>query len=350
MFWARRQLTRLAFSVQCREISDLARSFARAYGDEWMRGGELVEEADRLVRNAEHARVLAIAAERARGTSWEMIGESLGPDGVSKQAAAKRFGAAVDEIFEQILFPKRDGDGVMPGWWACPDGLEDPDRTVSELDAWAARHREPTDPVSDGDRLVSAGLENDRGSTTVELTGRVLELTQRLVDRNLPSGVSERTARRMLLEAKIEAYRAQLTDTPKTTERHRELVHLLDGSVGDLIAWHRDDLAPRLVAEAEPDVVRLRLDDRPVAFVERHNPPTGPDDEDAGWWVWPADGDGHADASKGTHWWLCEVVEPPGKVAERARVEILQSLATDLTKGVEPFSPGGFAGEGPPPA
>ena len=67
--------------------------------------------------------VLAVAFERARGTSWQEIGDELG---ASRQAAHERYASVVDEIHEGILFPWRDGDGVMPGWWACPDGLEDP--------------------------------------------------------------------------------------------------------------------------------------------------------------------------------------------------------------------------------
>ncbi|UTI63381.1 hypothetical protein NBH00_18765 [Paraconexibacter antarcticus] len=47
------------------------------YADGYGRGGELVEETTRLVSQAEEMLVLAVAAEHAKSTSWEQIGDAL---------------------------------------------------------------------------------------------------------------------------------------------------------------------------------------------------------------------------------------------------------------------------------
>ncbi|MFB7478923.1 hypothetical protein ACFUEM_02910 [Streptomyces anulatus] len=78
--------------------------------------GELVEQAMRLVRQAEALLEQAVIAERARDTSWERIGRSLG--GVTKSAAHKRFGAKATAYSLEIangafdVYDERDTSGV----------------------------------------------------------------------------------------------------------------------------------------------------------------------------------------------------------------------------------------------
>jgi len=356
-----RDLARLAFSVQCRELSDLARAFALTYADSYGRGGDLTEEAERLVAAAEYARVLAITTERAGSVSWETIGENLrpdarqsaekrsgDPDGVSKQAARKRFGDAVDEVLEGILFPARDGPGQL-GWWACPDGLEHPEETIRDLDAWADRHREPTDGGKDVAGLVSAGLGDER-YRALDLMNRVLTLSQRLLDHgefgsgsDLPRGVSERAARRLLLEARLELYALQM-QTERDRVRKAELVTLYDRDFDDLKQWHREDLADRLTAsEHNADRVVIALDDRPVATVERHQPPGGDVDE-TGWFVWGVEPDGSTDAASGPYDPVAEADASAGSAGIAAVEYVTNYIASDLVKGVGPFDPGGLAG------
>lgn len=357
-----RDLARLAFSVQCRELSDLARSFAQTYADSYARGGELTEEAERLVAGAEYARVLAITTERARGTSWETIGENLRPDarqsaekpsgepdGVSKQAARKRFGDAVDEVLEGILFPAREGGPGYLGWWACPDGLSDPEGTIRDLDAWADRHRELTDGGKDVSGLVSAGLGDER-YRALDLVDRVLTLSRRLLDHgefgsgpDLPKGVSERAARRQLLEARIELYALQMR-TERDRVRKAELITLYDRDVDDLKQWHREDLVDRVTAtEHSPDRVVIAVDNRPVATVERHQPPGGHVDE-TGWFVWGVEADGSTDAFRGPYDLVAEVEASPAAAGVAGLERVTSDIASDLVKGVGPFDPGGIAG------
>jgi len=93
---------------------------------------------------ADEALRLAVACERLAGISWQDIGERLG---TTRQSAHERYAAVVDDVAESILFPQREGEPGQLGWWACPDGLDDPDRTAASLDAWVLRHRERTAPT-----------------------------------------------------------------------------------------------------------------------------------------------------------------------------------------------------------
>lgn len=147
-------LTRLAYSAACRELSDRARGQVPTYADEWGQAGGLVEAAAMMLADADRVLQLAVAAERAASVSWQTIGEVLD---VSRQSAHERFAGAVQEVRDGILFPHRDGLPGLPGWWACPDGLDDPERTLCDLDKWVVRHRESTDPGGEREHPVSEG-------------------------------------------------------------------------------------------------------------------------------------------------------------------------------------------------
>jgi hypothetical protein len=197
------QQLRIAYMEACRELSDRARSEVSTYGDGYGHGGELIENARQLVSQAERVLELAVAAERGTSVSWETIGEALE---VTRQTAHARFAQKVEDVLDDVLFPAREGTDGQLGWWACPDGLEDPVKTVQRLDAWATRHRERTDPER-GERPVSENLQTGRNAG-VDGIDAVLRLTRKLLDRNLPQGVTERAATRVLLEHKLRTFNA----------------------------------------------------------------------------------------------------------------------------------------------
>jgi hypothetical protein len=198
-------LGRLAFSQACRDLSDLARAHVATYADAHLRPGELLEEAGRLVAGAEQALRMAVVAERLRGASWAQIGETLG---VTRQSAHERYAPFEREMRRALLFPDRAGEHGGPGWWAVPDGLEDPERTARDLNEWERRHRERTDPDR-GETAVSGGLQARR---TLDETGAVIELAKLLLDDGLPAGVSRERAERELYERKVAVFERMLAD------------------------------------------------------------------------------------------------------------------------------------------
>jgi hypothetical protein len=275
--WTFAELARIAHLQACRDLANRARSQVSTYGDGHRRGADLVEEARQVVGQAEEVMRLAVAAECAAGASWEQIGEALE---VSRQSAHKRFAAAVDDIHDRILFPSRESP--LPGGlasWACPDGVEDPDRTVQDLDAWALRHRERFDPDR-GQRPVSEGLRRT-GETyaRVDAINMVTRMANRIFKDSLPQGVSDRTAQRMLLEQKLRAF--DLIAAHDTGKNGRDASHQAVDVFAQLIAWHREDLDNHVTiapisfemrdinaADIEYESSTFLLDGAPIAELE----------------------------------------------------------------------------------
>jgi len=366
MRYSRPELHLIAYLVACRELSDAARGQVSTYSEEYRRAGELVEDALRLVHQADEVLRLAVAAERAASTSWQEIGERLD---VSRQAAHERFARVVDEISDGVLFPTREPDheGGL-GWSACPDGLEDPEASVRQLDEWALRHREPSDPER-GESPVSGGLGAREDLASVEAIGLVTALARRLMDSDLPAGVSERAARRVLLERKIEAFDTIARRDSGRTARDARVQ--AGEAFEQLVVWHREDLDRRLTAapldDSATEGYRFDLDERPVAQLEFTAEGSH---EDTGWFLWSIDTTAFEASPDEMSRWLGDPwpVDVPGvdvgelvvvattqdrpslrvqaaAVAQRtrsealhaARAQLLGDLASDLAKGAQPI-------------
>ena len=346
--WTLAKLLRLAHSDACAELSDLARSSAITYADNFGRGGELVELAYRLVRDAEDVLLLAVAAERAQGVSWEAIGEGLG--GVSKQAAQKRFSERVEQLELDVLLPLRHQairDARMTHT-AGPDAVVDPDATLARLDAWAERHHERSDGGKDViNRLVSHGLRErparalDHMGVVTKLAALLMDATGSFASRELPDGLTERDVRSRLIEAKIALYDAMLAestagDATARTEGAR--------AFEDLVALRTEETRERLAIRwTTDDEASIALGERVVAVLSR-TPGRGADVR--GWWLCGVDEDGHAD-DRGGAWpqLVDEDLDVEREQLEHAALEaIAGTIGSDQAKGIEPFGPGGIAG------
>ena len=268
-----------------------------------------------------------------------------------------------------MLFRTREPDheGGL-GWWACPDGLEDPEATVRQLDEWALRHREPSDPDR-GERPVSCGLGRREDLAGVEAIGVVTALARRLMDGDLPAGVSERAARRVLLERKLEAF--DMIARRESGRTGRDARVRAGEAFEQLVVWHREDLDRRLTAapldDGATEGYRLYLDERPVAQLEFTAEGSH---EDTGWFLWSIDTTAFEASPDELSRWLGDPwpVDVPGVdvdelvaaaatpdrpslraqatvVAQRtrsdalhaARAQLLGDLASDLAKGAGPF-------------
>jgi hypothetical protein len=279
-----------------------------------------IEETARLRSRAEHALRLAVAAERAGGSSWQDIGEALG---CTRQAAHERYAVAVDEINES------------PG--------------SADADC--------------GDRAAVGRRGQGAGLDVAVAIARMTELAHQLVDGPLPPGVSGWTAQRMLLEAKVRAY--DLMAATQNGARARAAQRESAAAFEDLVRWHRADARDRLGHVAYCDTEALiTYDGRPVQLLQRHNDPA--DDEGSGWLLCsigdqsacgrltarqlPAPlratildvtglyGDGEIIAG----------VDAPQTMALAAALDrVCDHIAVEAASGRPPFAPGGIAG---PPA
>lgn len=358
--WSPSNLLRLGHAHACRDLSDLARSFAVPYERE--SGAELVDSALRLVSQADMVLELAVAVAREQGTSWEEIGEQLpGPDGetgVSRQAASKRFGERVEALSLDALLPRREPrfPGAL-GWWAGPDGLDDPDRTAADLDAWVVRHRERTDPDR-GAEPVSGPLRarhrpaTDSIGATTRLASLLLDATGPFATRDLPAGVSERYVRQRLLEFKVETFGAILENARRAGRAGRDVAESLtfwEQSRAELGGLYAEDCREALSFEWDDEQsARVQLRGRPLVTLARTVDARARDV--TGWWLWSTDVE---DPSAGGAWpQLVDV----GLGAEHEHVEhaaavaIAEHVASDRVKGVGPFDAAGLAGGTEPSA
>ena len=141
--YGRRARLRTAISSQAADVADRTRGLVPTYADGYANGGEFVDAAAAIAADARRLLELAVAYERRRGTSWEVIGEALG---VSRQGAHDRFAAAVNGLDDEIVRCWLLGDD--PRHIGLPDGAADTAGTADILDRWVIRHLEATDPLA----------------------------------------------------------------------------------------------------------------------------------------------------------------------------------------------------------
>jgi hypothetical protein len=294
-------LARLAHANACRELSDQARGQVRTHSDGWLSGAELVEDAVRLVRQAEEVLELAVAAVRAQSVPWQEIGDRLE---ITKQSAQGRFGEAVKRIHDGILFPSREpADADGPGWWAYPDVVADPERAMRSLDEWVLRHREAHDPTPDppaDEHPVSHALKTSERyqQRATRSISDVTTLALRILDRDLPDGVSEREAQRILLERKLAAFEAIAGSDSGTRASRHDARQQADQVFDQLIAWHTPVVRDALGWRHQDDgTIVLELDGAAIEVLNHNDDPRDPDTR--GWSRWPLTPDGEPDTEVG---------------------------------------------------
>jgi len=138
--YSRTALARLALAYERRELADRAMGGVPTTSDAWRSNrGEEVADALDLVHQAQEVLTRAVIYERAKGTSWESIGEALGD--ISRQSAHERYREAEQEWKEsqqEPYYPAARPGGVR-GTRLHPAAIE-PTSTGRQLDAWTRKH------------------------------------------------------------------------------------------------------------------------------------------------------------------------------------------------------------------
>ena len=233
-------LARLAYSHAAYELSERLVSEAGTYGDEYGRGAFLSEEAATIVSEAKALLEAAVVADRLRGASWLAVAEALD---VSAEAAQERFGSAERRFREALLFPHRYPENGGLGYTVAPYAVEEPDRVREQLDAWVVEHRRSSGPDRDEPEPVTRGLAAMAGTWIAERIGQVLELSDALIKRELPEGVSYKDAELRHAQLKVELYEAMAAERPGAREVELQLA--------------RGSPAPRRAVRAYPARSRL---------------------------------------------------------------------------------------------
>lgn len=163
-------LARLMLSHAYQEVADYALGGISPDPDSYAQPGEFVENARRLARLAEDVLRWAVVYERERGTSWDDIGEALGP--ITRQSAHKRFADQVEKWRAPLDEPKTvrlNGTAEDP---RIPYPANDPEKAAAHLDGWLLDHTASHDSWAQRDRPVSGHLERHSTLSAMIIIGK----------------------------------------------------------------------------------------------------------------------------------------------------------------------------------
>ncbi|MFI1799003.1 hypothetical protein ACH427_16880 [Streptomyces sp. NPDC020379] len=161
-------LARLMLSDAYREIAESALGGISPGSDSYAHPGEFVEQALRAVRRAEEALRWAVVYERERGTSWDDIGEALGP--ITRQSAHKRFADQVEQWRAPLDEPETVRLNGTPEDPRIPYPASNPEEAAELLDSWLRDHTAPHDSWARDDRPVSGHLERHNTTSALIIT------------------------------------------------------------------------------------------------------------------------------------------------------------------------------------
>lgn len=147
--YSRTALARLALCHELVDLADRATAHVPTENDKWASPAETVGEALVLVNTAQEALTRAVLYERARGTSWEAIGEQLD---ITKQSAHERYRGAEAEWKEALQEPFHpSAPGARVRTLRLHPAAYEPTRAGRDLDQWARTR-------GHGDHAVTANL------------------------------------------------------------------------------------------------------------------------------------------------------------------------------------------------
>lgn len=214
-------LARLVHSHAAYELSERLVSEAATHSDTYGRGAFLTEEALATFLEAEVLLEAAVVADRTRGASWGAVAEALD---VPAEWARERFAEREREFREALLFPHRYPENGGLGHTVAPYAVEEPDRVREQLDGWVVEHRRSSGPDRDEPQPVTRGLAAMSTSWIAEKIGQVLELSDALIKRELPAGVSNEHAELRHAQLKVELYEAMVAQRPGHREVELQLI------------------------------------------------------------------------------------------------------------------------------
>jgi hypothetical protein len=214
-------LARLAYSHAAFELSERLVSQAATHSDDYGRGAFLTEEALATFSEAEGLLEAAVVADRTRGASWHAVAEALD---VSAERARERFAQHEREFRDAVLFPHRYTENGALGSTVAPYAVEEPDWVRERLDGWVVKHRRNSAPDRDEPQPVTRGLAAMSTAWIAERIGQVLELSDALIKRELPAGVTYEHAELRHAQLNVELYEAMVAQRPGHRDVELQLI------------------------------------------------------------------------------------------------------------------------------
>lgn len=156
--YSRAALARIVLAYELRELADRAMTGVPTVHDAWQSNtGETVSDAADLVGQAQEVLTRAVLYERAKGTSWENIGEALG--GITRQSAHERYREAEQEWKEAQHEPYDESSWPWgPRNTRLHEAALEPTATGRRLDAWVRDHMAARSGIRDDEHPVTGHL------------------------------------------------------------------------------------------------------------------------------------------------------------------------------------------------
>jgi hypothetical protein len=214
-------LARLLHAHTAYEMSERLVSEVSTYADSFGRGAFLTDQSASVLTGAPSLLEEAVIADRLRGASWSDVAEALD---TSEDKARNEFSVSEREFRDALLFPRRQGKNGRPSHTVAPFAAEEPDRLRLHLDAWVVERRRSSGPGRDEPEPVTRGLVAMSATWIVERMSQVLALTDALINRSLPAGVSYEQARVRHAELKVELYEAMAAQQPGQRDVELQLI------------------------------------------------------------------------------------------------------------------------------
>jgi hypothetical protein len=212
--YGRRERLRLALADQAADIADSARGMVTTYADGYVNAGEFVEMACRIAADARELLSLAVVYERRRGTSWEVVGETLG---ISRQAAHERYASIEKQVDTDVTECWLLGDD--PRFPGLPEAASDPGAGAVRLDRWVSDRMVSTDPLAHKDPADPARTHPVSGQlaplSTLEHSSLVTAAAVLLSERRRRYGLGGTRTRELELgfaRRKVQLYERMIAD------------------------------------------------------------------------------------------------------------------------------------------
>ncbi len=229
-------LARLMLSHAYKDVAEGALSGISPRADQHAEPGEFIEHARQLLLDAEDALRWAVVYERERGTSWDDIGDALGP--VTRQSAHRKFADQVGQWRTPLDEPETVRSDGTADDTRIPYPASDPESAAGRLDHWLLEHTAETDSWYGSAQPVSRHLLRHTTLTALLLTERAshrLLQDQLVPDPHRQADVADRHAD--LLERLIREGGADRFETAAHVARDRARARALRQIPGTGVPW-----------------------------------------------------------------------------------------------------------------
>ena len=214
-------LARLTYSHAAYELSERLVSEVGTYGDAYGRGAFLAEEAATIVSEAMALLEAAVVADRLRGVSWLAVADALelSAEAAEEQFAQRSAGFAT-RCCSLIAIRRTEASATRRRRTLSKTSIV----SESVSTPGSSSTGEAADRIATSRNPSPADWLRWSGPGSIERIGQVLELSEALIKREPPDGVSYKDAELRHAQLKVELYEAMVLERAGNREIELQLI------------------------------------------------------------------------------------------------------------------------------